>query len=122
MLIALWIINALLALAFLAAGTMKALRPKEALLASGMTWAEDFRPATVKTIGILEVLGALGLILPLLLGIAPILAPIAAVGLFVIMMGATVVHLRRHEKPVPTVVLALLSAVSAVLGFLVVLG
>jgi len=122
MIIALWIVNALLALAFLAAGAMKALRPKEALAANGMGWTEDFSAGTIKIIGIAEVLGALGLILPLLTGIAPILTPIAATALAIVMIGAVVVHSRRKESPAPSLVLAILSIVSAVLGYLVVLG
>jgi uncharacterized membrane protein YphA (DoxX/SURF4 family) len=122
MLIALWIINALLALAFLGAGLMKAARPVAALQASGMTWIEDFGPASTKLIGALEVIGALGLILPLLTGVAPILAPLAATGLAILMIGAVVVHLRRKESAMPGIVLGAVSVASAVLGFLVVLG
>jgi len=119
MLIALWIINILLALAMLAAGAMKLVRPKAALAASGMAWTEDFSAASVKGIGALEVLGALGLVLPLATGIAPILAPIAAIGLAIVMAGAVVVHARRKEPPVPPAVLGALAVASAVLGFLV---
>lgn len=121
MVIALWIVNALLALAMLAAGTMKLARPKPALAQMGLKWVEDFSPGFIKTIAALEVIGALGLVLPLLTGIAPILSPIAAVGLLVLMVGATVIHLRRHEPPV-SIALAVLAAASAVLGFVVVLG
>ena len=68
----LWIVAGLLALVFLGAGLMKALRPKEALATSGLAWVEDFSPAMVKTIGGLEVLAAIGLILPAVLDIAPV--------------------------------------------------
>ena len=97
MLLALWIINALLALAFLGAGGMKLLRGKDALAASGMSYVEDFSAGTVKLIGALEVLGAVGLIVPLLTGIVPVLTPIAAIGLAIIMIGAVVTHIRRKE-------------------------
>jgi uncharacterized membrane protein YphA (DoxX/SURF4 family) len=122
MLIALWIVNALLAFAFLGAGLMKLARPKPALAASGMAWTEDFGSPSVKLIGALEVIGAVGLIVPLLTGSAPILTPIAAVGLAVVMIAAAVVHVRRKEAATPAVVLAVVAVVSAVLGFLVVLG
>lgn len=122
MLIALWILNGLLALAFIAAGTMKALRPKPALVASGMGWADDFSDPSVKLIGVSEIVGGVGLILPLLTGIAPILTPIAATALTVVMVGAVVVHVRRKESATPSIVLGVLSAVSAVLGFIVVAG
>ncbi|BDZ64857.1 DoxX family protein [Agromyces mangrovi Wang et al. 2018] len=121
MLIALWILNAVLALAFVAAGTMKLARPKPALVASGLAWADDFADPTVKLIGAAELAGGIGLVLPLLTGIAPILTPIAAAALAVVMVGAVVVHIRRSENATPSIVLGVLSAASAVLGFLVVL-
>ncbi|MEU5540385.1 DoxX family protein, partial [Streptomyces sp. NPDC020362] len=74
----LWIIASILALAFLAAGLMKISQPKEKLAASGMAWAEGFSPGSVRAIGAVEALGALGLILPAALGIAPALAAWAA--------------------------------------------
>ncbi len=121
MLIALWIVNGLLALAMLGGGFMKLVTPKAALAAKGMAWTDDFSAGTIKAIAALEVLGALGLILPLLTGILPILTPLAGTGLAIIMIGATVVHLRRREPFAPALVLALLGIASTVLGFLVVL-
>jgi len=121
MLIALWIVNVLLAVLFLAAGAMKAVRPKETLATAGMAWTEDFSSPSVKAIGVAEVVGAFGLILPLATGIAPILTPIAATALAVVMIGAVVTHIRRKEKAAPAIVLAVLSIASALLGFLVVL-
>ncbi|MBW9094520.1 DoxX family protein [Microbacterium jejuense] len=121
MIIALWILNGLLALAFIMAGSMKAVRPKSSLVASGMAWADDFADPTVKLIGVAELVGGIGLILPLLTGIAPILTPIAATALAVVMIGAIAVHVRRKENATPSVVLAVLSIASAVLGFIVVL-
>jgi uncharacterized membrane protein YphA (DoxX/SURF4 family) len=108
--VALWIIAAMLAVAFLASGAMKLALPKEKLAAFGMGWVEDFSAGTVKAIGTLEVLAAVGLILPAALGIAPVLVPLAAVGLVVLMVGAIITHLRRHEARViasPMAVLAL---------------
>ena len=96
--IALWIIAGLLAVAFLASGVMKLVQPKEKLAAAGMGFAEDFSVGAVKGIGVLEVLAAVGLILPAVLDIAPVLVPLAAVGLVLLMIGAMVVHLRRHEN------------------------
>ncbi|MEL5991777.1 DoxX family protein [Microbacterium phosphatis] len=119
--IALWIVNGVLALAFLAAGVMKLVRPRAALREGGMAWVDDFSPGAIKTISALEVLGALGLILPLLSGVAPVLAPLAAVGLTVIMIGAVVVHVRRREAFAPPLVLGGLAVVSAAVGFAVLL-
>ena len=121
MTIAVWIVSALVAFAFLAAGAMKTFRPKSALR-DQMGWVDNFPEWQVKAIGILEILGALGIILPALTGIAPILAPIAAIGLVIIQLGAIVVHARERETPmiVINLVLAALAAFVAIgrlLGF-----
>ena len=93
----LWIAAGVLAAAFLAAGSMKLMQPKEKLAESGMGWTEDFSLGAVKAIGALEVLAAIGLIVPAALDIAPDLVPFAAVGLIVLMLGAAVTHLRGNE-------------------------
>ena len=72
--IVVWVLQILLAVAFLGAGVMKLVRPKPALVSSGMAWAEDYSDDGVKGIGALEVLGAIGLILPAVTGIATILS------------------------------------------------
>jgi uncharacterized membrane protein YphA (DoxX/SURF4 family) len=105
--IALWIVQALLALGFGMAGVMKLTQPKEKL-AQRMAWVEDFAPNTVKLIGALELLGAIGLILPLLTGILPWLTPLAAVGLIMTMLGAMYTHMQRHENQVLVINLVLL--------------
>ena len=117
--ITLWIIAGLLAAAFLAAGAMKLAQPKAKLAESGMAWTEDFSDGQVKAIGVVEVLGALGLILPAALDIAPILTPIAAAGLAISQLLAAVVHLRRGEKQMLPInlVLAALAAFLAVMRF-----
>jgi uncharacterized membrane protein YphA (DoxX/SURF4 family) len=117
--IALWVITAILALAFLAAGTMKIAQPKAKLAASGQGWVEDFSDAAVKRIGILEILAALGLILPALLNIATMLVPTAAVGLVLLMAGAAITHGRRHETPnvIINVVLGVIAAGVAIARF-----
>jgi uncharacterized membrane protein YphA (DoxX/SURF4 family) len=98
MLIAVWIVSGLLALAYLFSGGAKVVRPHSKVKLT-MEFAEDFAPWQVKVIGILEVLGAIGLIVPELTHIAPILTPIAATGLVVIQVVAIIVHLRRHDSP-----------------------
>jgi uncharacterized membrane protein YphA (DoxX/SURF4 family) len=118
MTIALWIVNVVLALVFLGAGGMKLGKSKEAYVAGGMAWAESQSAGTIKLIGTLEVLGAIGLIVPLATGIVPVLTPIAALCLTLTMVVATLVHGARKENPTPAVVLGVISAVSAVLGFL----
>lgn len=113
--VVLWVIAVLLALVFLIAGLMKLAQPKEKLAASGMAWTEDFSAGAVKGIGVLEVLGALGLILPAVSGIAPVLTPLAALGLALVMVGAISVHVRRKENQpiIINVVLLVLTAVVA---------
>ncbi len=83
--VALWIVQGLLALLFLFSGAMKLVQPVEVL-------QERFPlpGGFVRFIGGAEVLGALGLILPTLLNVLPFLTPLAAAGLLVIMVGATV--------------------------------
>jgi uncharacterized membrane protein len=108
--IAVWIVSGLLAAAYLFAGTNKATRPKDTLVGS-LPWAEDFSPATIKFIGIVEILGAIGLILPWLTGIAAVLTPLAASGLVILQLFAILVHLRRREaKVVPMNMILLLAA------------
>jgi hypothetical protein len=63
----------------------------------GGGWVEDFNAGTVKAIGALEVLAAVGLVLPAALDIAPVLVRLAAVGLVLIMVGAVITRLRRRE-------------------------
>ena len=75
-----------------------------------MAWAADVTDGQFRTIGVLEVLGALGLILPGALGIAPTLVPLAAMGLALTMVGAIVTHVRLGETDrlaVPIIVLAM---------------
>jgi uncharacterized membrane protein len=95
----LWIVAGLLAVAYLAGGVGKVVIPKAKLAAatSSARWVDDFSAGGVKAIGALEVLGALGLILPAALDIAPGLVPLAALGLAAIMVGAVTVRVRRHE-------------------------
>ncbi|GAB2869428.1 DoxX family protein [Nocardioides pacificus] len=92
----LWILQALLAAMFAMAGIMKATQPKEKL-AAGLPWVEDFSPGTVRLIGMVELLAAIGLILPAAVGIATVLTPLAACGLAVVMILAAATHRRRHE-------------------------
>ncbi|WP_432889546.1 DoxX family protein [Kribbella sp. CA-245084] len=96
----LWIVAGVLAAFFLAAGATKLSQSRRKLLANpNMTWVEDFSAGTIKLIGTAEVLGAIGLILPGALDIAPVLVPLAATGLAVIMAGAIITHGRRKELP-----------------------
>ncbi len=95
---ALWIVAGLMAAVFLIAGFNKLFIPREKLAkAPGGAWVLDFSAGFVKALGALEMLGAIGLILPAVLDIAPVLVPLAALGLGVIMTGAVIVEFRRQE-------------------------
>lgn len=95
---ALWIVQILLAALFLMSGLMKATQPREKL-AERTPYVEDLTDGQVQQIGILEILGAVGLVLPAVTGILPWLTPLAAVGLALTMVGAAIVHFRRGEYP-----------------------
>ncbi|MBN9484670.1 MAG: hypothetical protein BGO70_06890 [Bacteroidetes bacterium 43-93] len=93
----LWILQLGLAAMFTMTGWMKLSTPIDQLAAM-MPWAKD-APALVRFIGTCELLGAIGLILPALLRIAPRLTPWAAVGIATIMLLATGFHIYRGELP-----------------------
>ncbi len=107
--VAIWIVQVLLALAFGMAGFMKFTQPKEKL-SENMGWVNDFSVNQVKTIGLLEMTAAVGLILPAALDILVFLTPLAALGLVFVMLGAMYTHYRRNEMP--------LIGINAVLGAL----
>jgi uncharacterized membrane protein len=97
--VALWIITGVLATAYFLGGAGKLIMPKERIAGFGPSaaWTEDWSAGAVKAIGAVEVLGGLGLVLPALLGVAPVLVPVAGVGLVLVMVGAAVVRFRRGE-------------------------
>ena len=94
--IALWVVQVLVAAAFVVSGATKLSQPKEKLLKK-WAWVEDFSQGSVRIIGSLEVLGAIGIVVPALTGIVPSLTRLAALGLVLTMIGAALTHLRRAE-------------------------
>ncbi|WP_327176173.1 DoxX family protein [Streptomyces sp. NBC_01335] len=94
--VAYWIVAALLAFFYLYAGGKKVARSKEQL-APMMGWVDTVPMAAVRGIGVVEILGAAGLILPPLTGIAPVLALVSALGLVVLQLLAGGLHLSRGE-------------------------
>ncbi|MCU7726283.1 DoxX family protein [Actinoplanes sp. KI2] len=94
--IAYWVVGGLLALFYLYAGGLKVTRGKEQLRPM-MGWVDTVPMPLVRAIGVVELLGAIGLILPPLTGIAPGLALAAAIGFVVLQIGAAALHLSRGE-------------------------
>lgn len=94
--IVVWIAQGLGAALFLMVGSMKTFTPWDKLIVK-MEGMKDSPPAFVRFLGIVELAGGIGLIIPWLTGIAPILTPIAAVGLAIIMLLAVFVHLPKKE-------------------------
>jgi len=92
-----WIVQILLAGVYLYSGTCKCLLSQQTLVAFGQTGAEAVSMATTRFIGVIEILGAVGLILPMLLNVAPKLTPLAAAGFSIVMVLAARVHYHRHE-------------------------
>jgi uncharacterized membrane protein YphA (DoxX/SURF4 family) len=105
----LWVVQGLLAVVYLAAGAMKASQPIDSL-SKRMHWVKQVPSSVVRFIGVAEILGALGLILPLATGILPWLTVAAAAGLVLVQVGAFFVHASRREMvqlPMNVIFLAL---------------
>jgi uncharacterized membrane protein YphA (DoxX/SURF4 family) len=111
----LWIVQAVLAAMFAMSGLQKEIQPK-AKLVGQYPWAQDVSAATVWFIGVTELLGAIGLILPAATGIATVLTPVAATGLAVLMALAAATHIRRKE-PSGVAVNAVLFAFAALVAW-----
>jgi len=92
----LWVIQGILVAVFMMTGAMKLFQKKEVLV-DKMGFVEDFSEGHITGIGILEIMGSMGLILPSAIGILVWLTPTAAVGLALTMIGAFLTHLRRNE-------------------------
>jgi len=97
--ITLWLIAGGLAIAFTIGGASQILMSKRQLRSygAGQHWVDDFTSGHVKVIGTIKVIGSSGLILPAAFGIAPILVPLAASGLMLVMAGAVTTRFRRSE-------------------------
>ncbi|HYM83598.1 MAG TPA: DoxX family protein [Candidatus Dormibacteraeota bacterium] len=117
----LWIAAGLLSFIVLVAGVEKLVTPYQELRAR-RPWVEDFDPRFVRGLGLLEVLGAIGVVAPIVTGIAPSLSPLAAACLSVLMVGAIAVEARHHVParrlllPLVTLLLAVVVAVGLVVG------
>lgn len=108
--VGLWVAQVLLAGIYAMAGYMKLSQPIDALMASGMSYAGDYPEMLTRFIGTLEILGAIGIILPAATRILPGLTPLAALGFSAIQVLAMILHASRGEfgiLPVNAVLLAL---------------
>jgi hypothetical protein len=109
---ALWIVQGLLAFAGFGAGMFKLTTP-HAKLAEKMKWAATWPPARVKLLSLAEILGAIGLVVPWATGILPILTPVAACCVLVLMLGAVKSHMDFNEPVAPPAVLSLFALLVA---------
>ena len=95
-----WILQGMIGMMFLMAGFMKVSNTKDDLKIKGngrMDWVEDLSMVNIRMIGIIEILAAVGLILPQWTGILPWLTPLSAAGLVLTMMGSMILHMRRGD-------------------------
>jgi hypothetical protein len=120
--IAVWVASTLLALLYLVAGGTKVVASRAKLLEQPrMAYMKDQSAAQVKAIGIIEVLGAIGVVVPHLTGILPWLSPVAAFALAVVQVVAIVVHVRRREYALAFNYVLLVLALVVGVGLLAVL-
>ena len=115
--IALWVLQGVLAAAFTGAGLMKLLTDMSLQESRGMGWIKNVPPAALKALGAAEVLGAIGVVLPAVVNVAPILVPIAASCLAVVAIGAVVAHIRFHDEPVAMLPAAVLFIAAVVVAW-----
>lgn len=95
--IGLWVVQVLLAALYASAGYAKLTQPIAALATMNMTWAPDLPELFVRFVGLMEILGAIGIILPAATRILPWLTPTAAVGFTIVQLSAIVLHATRGE-------------------------
>lgn len=93
----LWILQGFLALAFLYSGICKSLFARERLVSMGQTGVANFSYPAIRSIGAIEILGTIGIVLPWALAVLPVLTPLTAAGFAVIMLFAAPIHARRAE-------------------------
>jgi hypothetical protein len=111
--VAYWIIAGLLALFYLYGGGVKVIQSREQLQPM-MAWVDSTPMPAVRAIGTVEVLGAIGLILPPLTGIASGLAFAAAIGFVLLQIGAIRVHLSRGDRQIGLNIALILTAAATV--------
>ncbi|MGP4115263.1 DoxX family protein [Streptomyces sp. 4N509B] len=111
----LWIVQAFLAAMFGMSGLVKLAQPKDRL-AEKYPWMRDTSTRLVWCVGVVEILGAVGLVLPAATGVAPVLTPLAGTGFAVMTALAIGLHVRRRE-PSGVAVTAVLFVLSALVAW-----
>lgn len=96
---ALWVLQITLAVVFAAAGIVKIALPRERLRTTMGDWVDPVPAPAIKLLGLAELAAAVGLVVPPLVSIAPVLTPLAAIGVVIVLAGAIFTHGRRHEYP-----------------------
>ncbi|MDN6327828.1 MAG: DoxX family protein [Brachybacterium sp.] len=107
----LWILAFLLAAIFAGAGAVKLVTTRDQQI-DRTPYVEDFPQIVIRGIGVLEILGAIGLLLPALTGVATVLVPLAGAGLAITMVFAALVHTQRGDgiaAAMPSILLAIVS-------------
>lgn len=113
----LWTLQVLLAAIFLASGLAKISMPRERLLATGQTGIAPFPMPVVRVTALCELLGAIGIVLPRLVGVAQFVIPAAATGLAIVMVGAMASHAHlREPRSVAVNVAIFVAAVTVAVG------
>lgn len=114
----LWVLQGFLAAMFLTAGTLK-LTQSHTKLESLMPWVKDFSTPVVRFVGLVELLGAIGVVVPALVDKAVWLSPLAAAGLGVLMLLAAIFHFRKAEWSEVTlnVAIVVVAAIVAIFRF-----
>lgn len=113
----LWTLQVLLAVIFAGSGLAKISWPKDRLIATGQTGVAPFPLPVVRLTAFCELLGAVGILMPTITGVAPYLTPLAAVGFVIVMVGAMGAHTYlREPRSVAINILVLIAAVTVAVG------
>ncbi|HEY9303522.1 MAG TPA: DoxX family protein [Mycobacterium sp.] len=113
----LWTLQVLLAAVFAGSGAAKISQSKEKLVASGQTGVAPFPVPVIRVTALCELLGAVGILVPRLVGIAPFLTPAAAAGFAIVMVGAIGSHAYlREPRNVALTTLIFIAAITVAVG------
>lgn len=108
----LWVLQSLVAVAFFVLGLLKLIYNEDELVAKGLTGLKRISLPLILFIGVSEVMGAIGIIIPMLLDILPVLTVVSAIGFAIIMIVAAFISYKNHDynKMVPIAIIFLICA------------